>query len=80
MISPHAYTVDTGLIVLCDSCHSDFTTSEALGGVCFESLCYCPECYHKATAAATRTHNCDALQFPFFLESFRDFVYRLRDT
>jgi len=79
MTSPHAYTVDTGLIVLCDSCHSDYTTSDVMGGVSFNSLCYCPACYHKAIAAATRSHDYDALQFPYFLESFRDFVYRLRD-
>ena len=66
--------------VLCHSCRADFSDSNITGGVAYNSYCYCPACYHKAIALASRSHDYDALEFPYFLESFRDFVYRLRDT
>jgi hypothetical protein len=66
--------------VICHSCRIDFADSVDTGAVAYDAYCYCPSCYSKATADASRPHNYDALQFPYFRESFRDFVYRFRDS
>jgi len=38
--------------VLCDACDADYTESDAVGGIMFDSKAICPECTPKWISAA----------------------------
>lgn len=73
--------VNPGNLVICDYCNTDYTERKDVGGIYFAGYAICPECAPR-TMHTIKKYN----EERFILdkakenESFRDFVYRIRNT
>lgn len=45
-------TIEPGNSVVCDACNDDYTHSDAVGGLLFQSKAICPNCSPKWEAGA----------------------------
>ena len=74
------YSIDIGNTVLCDFCDKDYSDSDAIGGLLFESKAVCPECERK-TRESIKNYNEEHFirAEPKPGETFRDFVLRIRN-
>lgn len=74
--------LDPGKNVNCDLCNKDYTNdSETKGGFLFSGKAICPECEPRIMVEIKKYHEerfIRAKAMPD--ESFRDFVYRIRET
>jgi len=71
--------IDIGDTVLCDFCNEDFTNSDALGGLLFQSKGVCPTC-EPEFMANVKKHGEERFirDKPLEFESFRAFILRIR--
>lgn len=71
--------VKIGNLVVCDSCDTDYTDSDAKGGFIFDSSAYCPKCAERSINNIRRygeEHHIKAVCPPD--TTFADFVRQYR--
>lgn len=73
--------IDPGNNVLCDLCNTDYTNSNETGGFLFSRKAVCPECapdFEKTVIICNEKRFITDRAMPN--ETFRDFVYRIRNS
>jgi len=71
-------TIDVGDRVICDLCNTEYTNSDAVGGVLFSHKACCPICAPEMIKNAKKFKETRFLELPTVGETFRDFVLRIR--
>lgn len=73
-------TIDPGKTVLCDLCNKDYTHSEEKGGLLFLSNAVCPDCVDNFMKQIKLHKEEEFIKASAQEgETFRDFVYRIRE-
>ena len=74
------YNLNVGNRVLCDLCGVDYTESEELGGVLFCSKAVCPKCLPDFRKSVEKYEEQKFIKAEANEnETFRDFVWRIRE-
>ena len=72
--------IDPGPHVNCDLCNEEYMDSDAKGGFLFGSNAVCPKCAPKFMEGVKKHGEEHYIRAePHSNESFRDFVYRIRE-